>query len=101
MMSYKDYDDDTLMSAQRRKLFQSTIYNKIKKIYNILEHDVDSREDFKIVSCIKKEYIETKKISKSMMLYLNKIYRETKNEEGDIEDGDVEGKGITSGSAIW
>lgn len=63
------------------------IFDKIKKIYNLLEYDVNRQEDFKIVKEIRQEYIDTKKIQKSMMLYLNKLYRELKLKK---EDDDVQ-----------
>lgn len=54
------------------------IFDKIKKIYNLLEQDVNRRDDFAIVEHIQQEYISTKKIPKSAMLYLNKVYKELK-----------------------
>jgi len=59
------------------------IFDKIKKIYNLLEYDANRQEDFKIVKEIRQEYIDTKKIPKSTMLYLNKLYRELKVKKED------------------
>ena len=59
------------------------IFDKIKKIYNLLEYDTNRRDDFAIVEQIRQEYIDTKKIAKSTMLYLNKLNRELKVKKED------------------
>jgi len=59
------------------------IFDKIKKIYNLLEYDANKQDDFKIVKEIRQEYIDNKKIAKSTMLYLNKLYRDLKVKKED------------------
>lgn len=61
-------------------------YDRILKIYDLLESNENFKEDFEIVKSIKEDYIKTKKLNKFEMLYLNKIYKEftikeEKNEE--------------------
>lgn len=59
------------------------IFDKIKKICDLLKYDINKQEDFKIVKQIRQEYINTKKMQKSTMFYLNKLYRELKVKKKD------------------
>ena len=60
-------------------------YKKIQKVLDIII-DVEYTDDLKIVEEIKKEYIETKILNKSSMLYLNKIYKQLTKENDDEKD---------------
>jgi len=54
-------------------------YKKIEKILHLLKLEKDRKEDIEIVKAIHEEYLISKKIAKSNMLYLNKIFREINN----------------------
>ena len=59
------------------------IYDKISKVLNIIPMNGEYQDEMKIIEQIKKEYIQTKKMNKSSMLYLNKIYRQLTQEKSD------------------
>ena len=62
------------------------IYKKITKVLTEIPSTDEYKEDLAIVREIKKEYIETKKMPKSTMLYLNKIHRQLTQ---DKENGEI------------
>lgn len=72
-----------LMNNDKEEI-EKKIHKKIEKVLVEIPNTSEYKEDLKIVREIKQEYITTKTMPKSTMLYLNKIYKQiTKNEEDD------------------
>ena len=70
-------------------------YDKITKVLDILPDTTEYKDHLEIVQEIKKEYIKTKNLNKSSMLYLNKIYRQLTQEKDDEENKQQEFEKIT------
>lgn len=74
-----------LMNNAKEEIAEK-IHKKIEKVLVEIPNTSKYKEDLQIVREIKNEYITTKKMPKSNMLYLNKIYKQlTKNEENDAD----------------
>lgn len=75
------------MTIQYDKTGLEKIYKKITKVLTEIPSTDEYKEDLAIVREIKKEYVETKKMPKSTMLYLNKIHRQLTQ---DKENGKID-----------
>jgi hypothetical protein len=77
------------LNVEYNKYGLKKIYDKIKKVLEVIPENNEYKEDKQIIQEIKKEYIETKKINRSSMLYLNKIYRQLTREKSDEKEKDT------------
>jgi len=79
-----------LLNIEYDKFGLKEKYNKIKKVLEVIPENSEYKIDLQIVKEIKKEYIKTKKLNKSSMLYLNKIYKQLIQGKDDEEKKDKE-----------